>query len=325
MEEKSNNKESKNKKMALKNRTQTNAAKGKLQTKKSVATKNKVASENIAETTSRIEKASSKQKNQNCMLEKLERDRVDNILNQEQKGGKDKAAEEERVYESKVSSKSIELFINNNTDRSVSDIIFCNLISMAAILLAAFIPVVSLALPILVYFYFEVGVAGYLLKKELGENCRFEQIFIDLKKYVKIFCLAIVKIFATLFGLVLFVVPGVMAMLNFSFAPFILAEEKDLDVKGVLMLSKELVFGYRLQIFFFGLLAMVAIAAAASLMFLIVLIFDAFLVVPFYAYVISVVAAGVLAAIVLALPMIQIVITDYYILAKQTKVRSFSC
>lgn len=306
MEEKINKKTTKTKSVALKNRNQAKVANAK----------------DIKE--NKAQKKGMKEKSQNQMLEKLEQARVCNILNKEEKT-ENLDVESQAQKAGKISSKSIELFINNNTDRPISDIIFCNLIAMAAILLSAFIPMVSLALPILVFFYFEVGVAGYLLKKEQDECCRFEQIFISLKKYVKIFCLAIVKIFAIVFGLALFVVPGLIVMLNYSFAPFILAEEKDLDVKGVLMLSKELVYGYRLPIFFFGLLAVVVICAAASLMFLILLLFDVFLFVPIYVYVIFVVAAGLLAAIVLALPMIQIVITDYYILAKQTKVRSFSC
>ncbi len=223
-----------------------------------------------------------------------------------------------------VSAKSMELFINNNTQRPVSDIIFCNLIAISAIFLSLFLPLANFALPVLVFFYFEVGVAKFLLCKERGLACRYEQIFVSLAKYMKIFCLSVVKIFMALFGLILFVVPGVICLLNHCFTPFVLAENDELDVKGILMLSKELVYGFRWKIFLFAMLGLLALGASGALMFLIVLLFDAFLVVPMFVYVICIVMAVVLALIVLALPMVQIAITDYYILAKQTKIRNIN-
>ena len=255
------------------------------------------------------------------MVEKLEGDRVEKIL-QKERGQKLHVGESYVETQTEISPKKTTLFVSNNVDRPVCDVIFCNLIAISAIVLAMFLPLVNFALPVLVFFYFEVGVAKYLLCKEHDGCCHYEQIFVPLKKYVKIFCLSIVKIFMVAFGFILFIVPGVISLLNHCFCPFVLAENDELDVKAVLMLSKELVYGFKWKIFLVGILSLLAIGAGATLMFLIVLLFDAFLFVPTYVYVVCVVFAGLFTLTVLSLPMLQIAITDNYIMAKQRKVRT---
>ncbi|MBP3619627.1 MAG: hypothetical protein J6J24_03090 [Clostridia bacterium] len=266
---------------------------------------------------SRTQKFSSK--TNSAKSEKMDKGVGKNTKDEEKLPIIDAVSEKQNI----VPEKAVELLINNNTDRPISDIIFCNIIALTAIFLSMFIPVLSLTLPILVFLYFDVGVSSYMLCKERGESCNYEQIFVSLKKYIKIFCVAVIKIFSIALGLIFFIVPGIFMILNYCFTSHIIAENSDLDTKGVLMLSKELVYGYRWNIFFYALLALVSVCASSSLMFFIILIFDSFLYVPSLVYIIFVIAAGILAFITLALPMLQIAVTDYYILAKQNKVREF--
>lgn len=269
------------------------------------------------------------QKNENLMGRKLQLSKSDKVLSENKSRTKQitkrktengKSAVEKKIVEEKenpMPEKMVELLINNNTERPIFDIILCNLIALTAIFLSIFIPVLSLALPFLVFLYFDVGVASYMICKERGGSCCYEQIFISIRKYIKIFCVAIIKIFSIAFGLALFIVPGCVMILNYCFTSHIIAENSDLDAKGVLMLSKELVYGYRWNIFFYALLALVAVCASISLMFFIILIFDVFLYVPSVVYIVFVLMAGMLAFVTLSLPMLQIAVTDYYILAKQ--------
>lgn len=204
---------------------------------------------------------------------------------------------------------------------SVADIIFANLIMLTAIFGVSFIPFFSITLPIFFMFYFKVGVYGYVLKKQKGEVCKFEEIFVSVKKTIKIFCTAVVKVFLILFWLIWFIVPGAICMLDLSFTNLILAETDDLDVKGILMLSKELTKGYRWNIFFYFMLAVCSVCVAMTFMFSIILLFDLFLIVPNWFYILFVVLAGILDIVLLAIPMLQIAITDCYIKAKTTKMK----
>ncbi len=208
--------------------------------------------------------------------------------------------------------------------RTVSDVVLANLIVLSAVCLSAFVPVISLALPILFAIYFEVGLSLFVLKKERGELCKYEDLFVSIKKYIKIFCTAVVKMVLVTVGMVLLIVPGVIWLISYSFTGLILAESDDLDVKGVLILSKELTKGYKWQICFWGLLSLAAVCVVMTLVFLIILIFDIFLSVPSAVYIVLVLGAGFFALIILAMPMMQLMIADCYIMAKTKKTQLIS-
>ena len=208
--------------------------------------------------------------------------------------------------------------------RTISDVVLANLIVLSAVCLSAFVPVISLALPILFAIYFEVGLSLFVLKKERGELCKYEDLFVSIKKYIKIFCTAVVKMVLVTVGMVLLIVPGVIWLISYSFTGLILAESDDLDVKGVLILSKELTKGYKWQICFWGLLSLAAVCVVMTLVFLIILIFDIFLSVPSAVYIVLVLGAGFFALIILAMPMMQLMIADCYIMAKTKKTQLIS-
>ena len=213
-----------------------------------------------------------------------------------------------------------EFFVNGNTDRTVYDVVLANLIVLAAIFAATFVPIFSLALPILLFIYLEIGLWGFVLNKEMWKCCKYEDIFVSIKRYTKFFCMAVAKLFMILFWTICLIVPGIICALNYSFTGIILYESPDLDVKGTLMLSKELTKGYRWNIFFWWLLSLASICAAMTIMFFVVMFFDMFMAVSVTAYIILVLAAGMLDFVVLVVPMIELSIVDYYILAKRKKV-----
>ncbi len=214
-----------------------------------------------------------------------------------------------------------EMFINNNSEKTVYDLILANLITLSAVFLSMFVPVVSIALPFLVFIYLEIGLWGFVLKKERGQYCKYEEIFVSLKKYIKIFCTAVIKIFLTLFWSVFFIVPGVVCLLNYSFSGLILYESPDLDVRGVLMLSKELASGYRLKICYWALLGLASVCSVMTIVFSLLIFFDVFLFVPSAVYIVLILMAGVLDFVLLVMPLMQLVITDYYLISKNDKQR----
>ena len=210
--------------------------------------------------------------------------------------------------------------VDLNKPRQVSDTIFVNLIALFAIFLSALVPFLSFGLLVLFVIYFEVGVFGFVLQKEYGRYTKYENIFVSLKKYLKIFCTAVVKMFLVIFWSILLIVPGIICLLNYSFTPFILFESDSLDVKGTLMLSKELAKGHRWAIFFWALLSLASVCVIMSLVFLIILLFDTFLNISSTLYMVLVLTAGFASLFVLAIPMMEFVLADLYILAKNQKI-----
>lgn len=222
-------------------------------------------------------------------------------------------------------AKEMNLFLSPDYSRTLYDAILANLIALTAVVLSMFIPVVSFGLPFLIAIYFETGVFNYIYKKEKGQNCRYEDVFVSIKKYIKIFCMAVAKMFMVLFWIVMLIVPGVICMLNLSFVWLILCESDDIDVKAIIMLSKELTNGYRWTIFFWGLVSLASICVAMSLAFMVVVIFDYFLIVSSVTYIVVVTSSSILDFVLFALPMMEFTITDCYILAKQKRISKCYC
>lgn len=227
--------------------------------------------------------------------------------------------EEEKQQAFENSTKKRELFLFDNTNREISDIVLANLLVLTVVFLSALIPVISIGLPVLVFIVLETGLWGFVYNKEMGRQHCYEDIFVSIKKYIRIFCLFVVKSFIILFWSLFLIVPGVVCMLNYSFTGIILFESNDLDVKGALMLSKELTFGFRWQIFFFEILALASVCVAMTLMFFFIMFFDLFLFVPSGVYIVLVLLAGVLDFVALAMPLVQIAIVDTYIISKDRK------
>ena len=237
------------------------------------------------------------------------------ILKEEMRNGKS-------LKQKSQSKQNLVVDSQSQMKRNVSDLILANACVVATIIISAFIPFLSLAFPLLFAIYFEIGLSLFVLKKELGQYCKYEDLFVSIKKYLRIFCVAIIKIILILLWSVLLIVPGIVCLIKYSFTGFILAEDNEMDAKSVLLLSTELTKGYRLKICFWGLIFLSSICVAMSLMFSIILIFDVFFNVPSMIYIIFVVASGIFDFIVLAMPMMQIVLADYFLISKQEKTRA---
>ncbi len=206
-------------------------------------------------------------------------------------------------------------------ESSIYDIIFANLIALAGIMLSAFIPILSFALPILFYIYIEVGLYGFIMQKQLDIKTKFENLFVSLKKYVRVFCVFVIKMILIMFWLCIFIVPGVVCFLNYCFTANILFETDNLDAKGVLILSKELVKGYRATIFLYMGIALASLAVAVTAMFLILMLFDVFFVISPTFYIIFLIVAMMLDFILVALPLVETVIVNCYIDAKKNRIQ----
>ncbi len=204
-----------------------------------------------------------------------------------------------------------------NSSPMVSDLVFVNIIAILIIFLSTFVPVVSIALPILFAIYFEVGVFGSALNFFKQKDFKYEEIFYDIRLFPKVLCVAIVKMLSTAFLLIFLIVPGIIYALEHSFTSLIIFDGRNLDARSVLYLSKELTRGYRYKIFLWSLIALATMCVATISMFIIILLFDLFLEVPTMFYIIFVLIANILDMLLVVFPLLEIQITKFYVTAKE--------
>lgn len=202
------------------------------------------------------------------------------------------------------------------------DVVFVNIIFLTICFLVSFMPVLNLLLVFVAMIYLEIGVWGYVLKRQQNEKTRYEDIFIKPNLFLKSVCVKIVKTFIILLWSLVFIVPGVIMMLNYSFTGLITYEGKDIDSKGILQLSHELTYGYKFKIFLAFMVSLLSVCVAVSIPFGILKIINIFTFVHWWIYVIVISAFAILSSLLIALPLFQLSLTDYYINAKnKSKIR----
>lgn len=206
-------------------------------------------------------------------------------------------------------------------DKGSVDVLMANMIVIAVCFLSFFVPFLSFGLPILFFIYFEPSLAGFILNSQMSKTAKYENLFENIKNFIRNFCVFVVKMVVIIFYLCIFIIPGIISFLDFCFTPLILYESENLDAKGVLMLSKELVKGKRLQIFWCLIFSFFVVCAVTGIMILVVYLFGLFMIIPFNFYLIFGIIAGVLSSILFALPFTEISITSVYIASKMEKVR----
>lgn len=130
-------------------------------------------------------------------------------------------------------------------------LMFLLVIIVAGVLSSVVPPIAFLVSPILMMGVFLVG--KHLLKEK---EVQFEPIFAyfrDIEHGFKIFVVSLLVNLITVVGLILFIIPGIIFAMKYSQAAFLMSEDKNLDIMDALKKSGEMMDGYKMNLFLFGL------------------------------------------------------------------------
>lgn len=114
-----------------------------------------------------------------------------------------------------------------------------------------------------------LSVCMIYLNLTYGEPVRFSDCFCGLNHLGKAWWLYILVAFFTYLWSLLFVIPGIIKGLSYSMAPFVLADDPTLTARDALNISKQITFGYKMELFllylsFLGWLLLVAFTAGIA-------------------------------------------------------------
>jgi uncharacterized membrane protein len=91
----------------------------------------------------------------------------------------------------------------------------------------------------------------HMLKtRQVNFNLVFEY-FKDLNHALKLFAVALLYCLIVFAGFILLIIPGIIFSLQYSQAIYIMAEDKDLDIFDALRKSREMMVGYKMDLFIF--------------------------------------------------------------------------
>lgn len=94
-----------------------------------------------------------------------------------------------------------------------------------------------------------LGVAGYCLKLQRGEEVAAEDVLQGFKTYVPALMLHLWTVLLTFLWTLLLVVPGIIAGLNYSQAFYLLRDNPELEARQALRLSTQMMTGHKAQLF----------------------------------------------------------------------------
>lgn len=110
--------------------------------------------------------------------------------------------------------------------------------------------VISAPVSVIVAGPLAVGLAKFNLSLMRGEEAKTEQIFSGFKNFGNVFGVYILYIIIVAVGMILFIIPGIIAALMLSQVFFILAENPENEIIDTLRQSRDLMEGNKMQLFF---------------------------------------------------------------------------
>ena len=164
-----------------------------------------------------------------------------------------------------------------------------------------------------------VGQKKFVLGRLDGKNLPVETVFSSFKICLQAFALKTIIILYSMLWTILLIVPGIICLLNYSFASFIMAENEGLDALTTLEKSKNLVYGYRSKVLVLALFAFVMFLAFGAVGFGITALIGLFTTLPVWAIVTITVGVALVGLALVSLPFYEISMAKIYLEAKNNE------
>jgi uncharacterized membrane protein len=107
--------------------------------------------------------------------------------------------------------------------------------------------------PFLVTGPLYAGIQMMFLGLTRGERPQIERLFAGFQNFVKFLVLYLVVGLFTFLWSLLFFVPGIIKAISYSFAPYILIENPDMDPMDAIKRSQAMTYGHKMELFVLGL------------------------------------------------------------------------
>ena len=200
---------------------------------------------------------------------------------------------------------------------NVWDKVLASLVLVIGSVIGAFLfPLLGVFLSFFVFGFLCVGQKKFVLSCMKNKPLPVEIVFSTYKICIQAFAMKTIILLYTVLWTVLLIVPGIICLLNYSFASFILADNELLDAFSVLRKSKEMVYGYRLKIFIISTFSLLIFFAFSLAGFGIIELFSLFLIVPIWVIILVTILVGIVGLVLVVAPFYEISMAKLYLEAK---------
>jgi uncharacterized membrane protein len=158
--------------------------------------------------------------------------------------------------------KEAELALNNKWGKSI----LVNLIYIIIVILIAFVKkyelnfldtiardLIQTVISLIITGPFILGLYKYHLSIARRENPAYETMFDGFKDFKRAFITYLLSSLYILLRLLLLIIPGIIAALNYALVYFILLDDKEITVSEAILKSKKMMYGHRKRLFYLSL------------------------------------------------------------------------
>ncbi|MFZ4104363.1 MAG: DUF975 family protein [Sediminibacterium sp.] len=158
--------------------------------------------------------------------------------------------------------KEAELALNNKWGKSI----LVNLTYIIIVILIAFVKkyelnfldtiardLIQTVISLIITGPFLLGLYKYHLSIARRENPAYETMFDGFKDFKRAFITYLLSSLYILLRLLLLIIPGIIAALNYALVYFILLDDKEITVSKAILKSKKIMYGHRKRLFYLSL------------------------------------------------------------------------
>lgn len=216
------------------------------------------------------------------------------------------------------------LFVETNKlyDSCKSFSLLSSLIMWVSIALLLLFPLFGFGLAFFAMCFLCVGFKKNLIDCLQNKATRIESIFNYYKNCISAFCLKVSSMALTILWSLLLIVPGIVVGLNYSFASYIFAENSNIGTINCLNKSKEMVYGYRNEIFLIYLIETLFLSMSALFFSSLIILLNFLIVIPTWANIIIVFACTLFVFLIFAFPYFEIMLANVYLKAKDNLLKN---
>ena len=174
-------------------------------------------------------------------------------------------------------------------------------------------PLFGIVLSFFVSCFLCIGFKNVVLQSLRNKKTEIENVFDYYKNCISAFCLGVCSIVLIAIWSIAFIIPGIVAGLNYTFAPYILAENPKIGTIKCLEKSKELSLGHRGELFVLYLLQVLFITLIVVFLCSLMVILNFMIQVPLWLHILVPAAGTLFLYFVVIYPYFQIFVGNLYL------------
>ena len=193
------------------------------------------------------------------------------------------------------------------------------ILAIGVLTLLMFVPIAGIAIGIFAACFLCIGIKKYLISIVRNNFTPVETIFSSFKISIRAFCLKVATMLISALWALIFIIPGVVSLLNYSMASFIMADNENLSSLECMVKSKKLVNGFKGEIFILYLSYFFVTVVAFCILSALGIVIKNFTNLPLWVPIVGMLAIFLFILLIFIIPYFELLFANTYILLLQNQ------